>query len=185
MRIISGIYSGRVLSSKIPEGTRPTTDMAREALFNSLNNIITFENIRVLDLFAGTGAIGIEALSRGALLSVFIESGFKQIQTIKSNLEILKINSSQAKIIKRKVLDFLTSTKDEEKYDLIFADPPYKLNEYSSILEIISDKKILNLEGLIVLEMTDAKIPAIPESMEVFKEKKYGTTKFLFIREKK
>lgn len=182
MRIVSGKYSGRVLNGKIPDGTRPTTDMAREALFNSLAHLIDLEGKKVLDLYSGTGAIGIEALSRGAELVAFVEFGFKQVTLIRENLKLLEINTSYAKVIKKKVLDYLKNFAEEESYDMIFADPPYILNEYSEILEFIKTKKILAENGIVIFESDQFKQIEIPEDFEIIKEKSYGNTKFLFVR---
>lgn len=182
MRIISGKYSGRVLSGKIPEGTRPTTDMAREALFNSLQHLIDFEGISVLDLYAGTGAVGIEALSLGAENAVFVEFGFKQLNLIRENLKNLNITDTSAKVHKRKVLDYLKSLTNGEQFDFIFADPPYVLIEYNEILEYIYENNLLKEDGIIVFEMENSKLPVIHKMFELIKEKHYGMTKFYFIK---
>jgi 16S rRNA (guanine(966)-N(2))-methyltransferase RsmD len=130
MRIISGKYKSRRLFSALPSKhkddenqLRPTTDRARETLFNMLNNIIDFEDLKCLDLFAGTGAVGFELLSRGASRVDFVENSFKQVSLIEKNSKELGCES-KVNIFKEDVHDFLLKKKDEY-YDLIFADPPY------------------------------------------------------------
>ncbi|OGU61045.1 MAG: 16S rRNA (guanine(966)-N(2))-methyltransferase RsmD [Ignavibacteria bacterium GWF2_33_9] len=181
MRIIAGTYRGLSLQSKIPDGTRPTTDMAREAMFNTLLNLFDMENAKVLDLYAGTGAIGLEAISRGASHVTFVELGIKQFHLINENTKLLKIEKEQFQIHKRKVLDFLKHLPEETKFDFIFADPPYKLNEYYDILEIIKEKDLLSENGIIVFEMDQAIQLVSHPSFEILKEKKYGITKFQFL----
>jgi 16S rRNA (guanine(966)-N(2))-methyltransferase RsmD len=182
MRIISGIYSGRTLQSKVPDGTRPTTDMAREALFNALHHLIDFEGITMLDLYAGTGAIGIEALSRGAGLVQFVESGFKQYSIIKENVNSLGIESSKYKIIKMRTLDYLKKYSGEMQFDMIFADPPYAINEYNDILFIVLQKNMLKDDGILIFEMEKGKNIIIPQEYVLIKEKSYGISKYIYIK---
>ena len=182
LRIISGKYKGLSLQSKIPDGTRPTTDMAREAMFNTLTNLFDFQNAKVLDLYAGTGAVGLESLSRGASHATFVEIGFKQISIIRENLKSLKIEKEYFQIHKQKVLDFLKKIPDGIQFDFIFADPPYKLNEYYEISSIIQGKQLLNDNGLVVFEMDKKLIPTINENFKIIKEKNYGISKYIFFQ---
>jgi 16S rRNA (guanine(966)-N(2))-methyltransferase RsmD len=182
MRIISGKFSGRTLQSKVPDGTRPTTDMAREALFNTLQHLIDFDGISMLDLYAGTGAIGLEALSRGAALVHFVEFGFKQFSIIKENVNSLGIESSQNKILKMKTLDYLKKYSAEMQFDMIFADPPYAINEYNDILFMVSQKNMLKDDGILIFEMEKGKNIIIPQEFALIKEKSYGISKYLYIK---
>jgi 16S rRNA (guanine966-N2)-methyltransferase len=131
MRIIAGIYKGRTLKSPQDLKVRPTSDRLRETLFNILNPTIT-EDTRFLDLCAGTGAIGIEALSRGVKHAVFVEKSQREIGLIKTNLDLLKVAETQAKIICDTAETFLRKTT--ETFDLIYFDPPYD-HDYSEVLQ--------------------------------------------------
>lgn len=139
MRIISGIYKGRILKS--PSGNkaiRPTTDRARETLFNILANRMNFENKVCLDLFCGTGSFGLEFLSRGGSKCTFVD---RDTRVIKKNAEMLK-PIGEIKIIRDDAIHFLTSEKDKES-DIVFADPPYSYREYDNLLTEISKFKTL------------------------------------------
>lgn len=139
MRIISGIYKGRVLKS--PSGNkaiRPTTDRARETLFNILANRMNFENKVCLDLFCGTGSFGFEFLSRGGSKCTFVD---RDIRVIKKNAEMLK-PIGDIRIIRDDAIHFLILEKDNES-DIVFADPPYSYQKYENLLSEISKFKAL------------------------------------------
>jgi 16S rRNA (guanine966-N2)-methyltransferase len=124
MRIISGKFGGRRINAKIPAGVRPTLDSARETIFNILNNLIDFEDIRVLDLFAGSGMLGFEALSRGARECYSIEKSRKTFAFIKKSAEELEIDKGSFHLINADATKFLNKLKEEQiKFDLIFMDP--------------------------------------------------------------
>ena len=133
MRIISGIYGGRRLSPPKNITARPTTDFAKESLFNLLNNRLDFEGIDVLDLFAGTGGIGIECVSRGAREVTAVEIAHVQQNWIISCCRQLGIKNLS--VIRGDVFKFLSACRT--KYDLIFADPPYALEELPTLPDII------------------------------------------------
>ncbi|HWY17879.1 MAG TPA: 16S rRNA (guanine(966)-N(2))-methyltransferase RsmD [Solirubrobacteraceae bacterium] len=124
MRVIAGRYGGRRLKAPKGRRTRPTSDRVREALFAMLGDI---EDVRVLDLFAGTGALGIEALSRGAGHAVFVESDRGAIEAIETNIAALGLSGEQAQIRREHAEDALKrARKRKETYDLILIDPPYE-----------------------------------------------------------
>ncbi|MFA5405170.1 MAG: RsmD family RNA methyltransferase, partial [Ignavibacteria bacterium] len=126
MRIISGIYKGRTLKSpSVKNDIRPTTDRARETLFNILSNRIDFENKICLDLFCGTGSFGLEFISRGGSKCTFVDSDTK---VIKDNVLLLDINE-RTSIIRNDAIKYLLSCK-ENKFDIVFADPPYRYKDY-------------------------------------------------------
>lgn len=123
MRVIAGRYGGRRLTAPKGRTTRPTSERVREALFAMLGDV---EGARVLDLFAGTGALGIEALSRGAEKAVFVECDRTAIQTLQGNLAALGLGEEQAQIRRERVEDALRRARErKETYDLILIDPPY------------------------------------------------------------
>lgn len=149
MRIISGKYKGRriVAPKKLP--VRPTTDMAKEALFNILNNHFYFDGISVLDLFAGTGNISYEFASRGTERILCVDDHFGCIKFIN---ETSKSFEMPVDTIKSDVFKFLESTQGT--YDIIFADPPYdfSLEAFSKIPELVFQNQLLNSDGLLIVE---------------------------------
>lgn len=148
MRIISGLYKGRRISVPTNIKARPTTDFAKEGLFNLLNNKIDFEDIDVLDLFAGTGGIGIEFVSRGCSSVIAIENYEVQAAFIKKVCAELNITNLQ--LLKMDVFKFVGST--HQQFDFIFADPPYELKMLPEIPNLIFEKKLLKPDGMLVLE---------------------------------
>jgi len=175
MRIISGKYKSRriIAPNKLP--TRPTTDMAKEALFNILNNQYYFDEISVFDLFAGTGNISYEFGSRGTTSITAVDLDFGCIQFITKTANELDISISS---LKSDVFTFLEKTK--LKADVIFADPPYDmaLEDFQRIPEVVFKNKILENDGILVIEhskQTDL------SDLANFKEKrKYGGNVFSF-----
>ena len=151
MRIIAGEYRGRILKSPPDNKTRPTSDRLRETLFNILNPRID-EETRFLDLCAGTGAIGIEAISRGAAFSTFIDKSRRACALIEENLDLLKIPERQTEIICNSAENFVSRNR-EEGWDIIFYDPPYK-NEYAIVLYEIgnSGTNLLRSGGILIVE---------------------------------
>lgn len=164
MRIIAGKVKG--LRLKAPEGlnTRPTSDKTREAIFGSLQ--FEIPGARVLDLFAGSGAMGIEALSRGARDAVFVDKSKKAVRCIKDNLAAAGMN---AKVINS---DFLTALYGMEgKFDFIFVDPPYKSGYYQEAIDAILKMSLLGDEGKLILEH-DGSLEV--KNIVTLKDKKYG-----------
>jgi 16S rRNA (guanine(966)-N(2))-methyltransferase RsmD len=180
MRIISGKYKSRVLSQNLPDGIRPTTDIARESIFNILNNLVNFEETKVLDLFAGTGAFGLEALSRGAKSAHFVEKSIKSIQIIKKNIETLNISKDEYLIIKSDVQKYMEDCN--EQYDIIFADPPYVITFFDKFIDIVKKNKLLADDGIIIFEMSSQRNVDIDVNFELIKIKEIGSTKFYFIK---
>jgi 16S rRNA (guanine966-N2)-methyltransferase len=148
MRIISGKYKGRRLSAPSNITARPTTDFAKEGLFNLLNNRIDFEGIDVLDLFAGTGGIGIEFVSRDCKSVTSIEQNDRHCAFIRKICDELKITNLS--LLKTDVFKFIGSC--HAQFDVIFADPPYELEKLETIPDLIFSKNLLKFDGLFVLE---------------------------------
>ena len=148
MRIISGQFKGRRLQVPTNITARPTTDFAKEGLFNLLNNRIDFEVIDVLDLFAGTGSIGIEFISRDAKSVISVEQNERHSAFIRKVCSELKITNLS--LIKTDVFKFIDTCHSQ--FDMIFADPPYELVQLAQIPDLIFTKKLLKEEGLFVLE---------------------------------
>jgi 16S rRNA (guanine(966)-N(2))-methyltransferase RsmD len=174
MRIISGKYGGRRISPPafMPH-TRPTTDIAKEGLFNIVQNQYALEDIKTLDLFGGTGCITYELASRGAIDLTIVEKDAQMSQFIKNTLELLKI---QARLLRMDVFRFLESCSEE--YDFIFAGPPYALNTIDELPKIIVDKKLIAPDGVFILEHTPRN--NYEQYKGFVKAKNYGTTIFSF-----
>lgn len=176
MRIISGIYGGRRLSPPKNITARPTTDFAKESLFNLLNNRLDFEGIDVLDLFAGTGGIGIECVSRGAREVTAVEIAHVQQNWIISCCKQLGIRNLS--VIRGDVFKFLSACRT--KYDLIFADPPYALERIEELPDLILGQDILKENGWLVIEHgKDTDFTSHPRHVET---RSYGSVHFSFFQ---
>ncbi len=175
MRIISGTHGGRKINppAKMPH-TRPTTDIAKEGLFNIIGNNIAIEGISTLDLFGGTGCISYELASRGAASLTIIEKDPKMYDFIKQTAAQLQF--SQIHIIKQEVFSFIETCK--EQYDLIFAGPPYALTTIDDLPRKIFEKGLLKPGGWFILEHTPRNDY---KKFEHYRsERNYGTTIFSF-----
>lgn len=147
MRVITGTARGRRLKELTGLETRPTTDRVKEGIFNIIQ--FDIEGRKVLDLYAGTGQLGIEALSRGAASAVFVEQRREAVSLIKENLKVTNLEAN-TKVICGDASAFLASTK--EKFDLIFIDPPFAANLWKNAISYISEFDILSDHGIIVCE---------------------------------
>jgi 16S rRNA (guanine(966)-N(2))-methyltransferase RsmD len=179
MRITSGQYKSRRINTKIPSGVRPTLDMTKESIFNTLNNLIDFEGINVLDICAGTGALGFESLSRGADFCLFIEKNKRVVDFIRDVADMLEIEKKQYKIIPIDAVRFINSSSkftEKDSFDLIFTDPPYDLKILDEIMKGVIEHNLLKKGGFLIIEHSENKGLIIPESYELIKSKKYGTT---------
>ncbi len=175
MRIISGKWGGRRVHppAKMPH-TRPTTDMAKEGLFNILQSRIGLEGIKTLDLFGGTGCISYELASRGAGELTIVEKDNIMFDFIKKNMETF--GAENYKVVKMEVFSFLSSCS--EQFDLIFAGPPYALATIDELPKIIVSKKMIAPGGFFILEHTPRNKY---EGYEGFLfQRNYGTTLFSF-----
>ena len=176
MRIISGTYGGRRLSPPKNITARPTTDFAKESLFNLLNNRMDFEGIDVLDLFAGTGGIGIECVSRGAREVTAVEIEHTQQNWIINCCKQLGIRNLS--VIRGDVFKFLSACRT--KYDFIFADPPYALEALPTLPDVILNQAILKEDGWLVIEHgKDTDFTTHPRHKET---RTYGSVHFSFFQ---
>ena len=176
MRIISGTYGGRRLSPPKNITARPTTDFAKESLFNLLNNRLDFEGIDVLDLFAGTGGIGIEYVSRGAREVTAVEIAHVQQNWIISCCKQLGIRNLS--VIRGDVFKFLSACRT--KYDLIFADPPYALEQLPTLPDLILGQDILKEDGWLVIE--HGKDTNFTSHLRHVETRTYGSVHFSFFQ---
>lgn len=177
MRIISGCRKGRKLLAPDGLGTRPTTDRVKESIFN----LIQFYRAEaVLDLFAGSGALGIESLSRGAEKVVFVDENRKAFELINENLKGAQL-SDNATVIMTDALSYLGET--QQTFDLIFLDPPYNKGLISPILQKLHQNSVLNPDGIIVCE-TESGGESIPENLyHLRKSVRYGKTQITILQQ--
>ena len=176
MRIIGGKYKGRRI---VPPGNlkaRPTTDYARESLFNILNNRIDFEGLTVLDLFSGTGSISYEFASRGAGEVHLVERDVKHIAGIRRIIKDMEMTN--IKPIHIDVRAYLKACKF--KYDLVFADPPYELKWLKLLPDLISEANVIKEEGFIIIE--HPKNMSFEGHKLFFEHRNYGGVNFSFFR---
>ena len=170
MRVITGIAGGRKLKSPEGEAVRPTTDQVKQAIFNILQ--FDLEGRRVLDLFGGTGQLGIEALSRGAREAVFTDSSRTSVQLIRENLKRCGL---EGKVLQTDALSYLARGG---KFDVIFIDPPYDSGLYQAVLERINAVDNLTEGGIIVCEArAGTELPELAPPYRKLRERRYGTVK--------
>ena len=174
MRIIAGLYRGRQINA--PDSSRPTLDRVRENLFNILGPSI--RGARVLDLFGGSGALGIEAISRGATADI-CELNANAVRMIRDNLSILKASAGVYHSDYKRYLESTTNT-----YDYIFVDPPYASEYIDEVLKIVRDRRLLNQGGVIVYEHASDQIFELHIEGYVVKDRrKYGHCTLTFVKE--
>lgn len=175
-RVIAGIYGGRRLQSPPGDNTRPTTDRVREALFSSLQSEFGgLEGLRFLDLFAGSGAIGLEAASRGATHIDLVEVDRVAAQVITANIAALKATAAK---VKCQPVERFAKGKPTAPYDVIFLDPPYAYEHQSlaQLLQILGTPDWLAEGGIVVVERSRRDDFAWPEPLSPLRDKKYGDT---------
>lgn len=181
MRIIAGESKGRTLEAVKGRKTRPTSDKVKESLFSIIQNRI--EGSLILDLFGGTGALGLEALSRGADRAIFVDRDINAIKTIRRNCQVLGYET-RSEVYRNDALSSLTGlAKGGILFDIIFMDPPYDKDYEKGILSAIDDLNILHNHGIIVVEH-DAKL-SLPDKVAklyCYDRRKYGGTGISFYR---
>lgn len=168
MRVVAGELRGRRIESPTSEATRPTTDKVREAIFNALNSLGVVFASNVVDLFAGTGALGIEALSRGAARCTFVENDRAALAVLRRNIDSLGL-TERAAVVSSSAL----TVPIADDVDLVLADPPYGFSDWEALLQRIPC-------GLVVTESAK-EVPA-PEGWEVLRAKKYGRSAVTFLQ---
>lgn len=174
MRVIAGIYRSRVLKAPSGMNTRPTMDKVKESMFNIIG--MKVYDAVVLDLFAGSGGLGIEALSRGAKKAYFNDHNYNSYKVIKENIENLKIDN--AIVTKLSYLECLKQL--DEKFDLILLDPPYKNHIYEEVIESMESNNLLNSKAMFVME-TEKFVDLIKRDGYVSKEYLYGNKKLIIL----
>lgn len=182
MRIIAGKVKGHALVAPKSKSVRPTSDRVREALFSIIGADI--EGMRVLDLYAGVGAIGIEALSRGAVRSTLVEQGRSALKALRRNLDHTRM-VDHAEVLGLPVWEAIAKLgAGERAYDLIFLDPPYKIRaaDLEGVMEALLTKGLLASDGRIVLEHSSSRPPVEIEGLAAVSQRVYGDTALTFYR---
>jgi 16S rRNA (guanine966-N2)-methyltransferase len=176
MRIIRGTHRGRKITAPASLPVRPTTDLAKESLFNILDNHIYFEDLRVLDLYAGTGSISYEFASRGSQLIIAVDIHPLCVRFISETAT--RLGFSQMKAVRSSSIGFLNHCS--EKFDLIFADPPYELEGIEEVISLVFDKQLLRDGGWLIVEHSQGKdFSSFPGFSQ---HRNYGKVNFSFFR---
>lgn len=178
MRIIGGKHKGRKFDP--PAGkwpTRPTTDFAKEGLFNILTNVFDFSAISALDLFGGTGSITYELFSRGCTEITYVDQYYPCITYVRKTIKILSVDD-EIKVLKADAFKFIEKT--EQAYDLIFADPPYDHKDLPKLPDLIFKHELLTVNGWFILEH-DKRI-SFEQHRHFFRQQKYGNNIFSFFK---
>ena len=175
IRITGGEDRSRLLETPNTTLTKPTMDRVREGVFSALADDVG--GAKVLDLFAGSGSYGFEALSRGAESATFVDSSYDAIKVLRRNAEVLKRSNISIKI--SDVLSFLSGNPGN--FDIVFADPPYKLEVYEEVVKLLTERNILSENGIIVLE-SERDLNIDEALFKKVKKYKYGLAKIYIIR---
>lgn len=184
MRIISGSARGRRLLSPPNYRIRPTADRVKESLFNILGNLLDgFDRCRVLDIFAGTGSLGIEALSRGAPQAVFIDNHKESVTLVLKNLRLLGFEG-RARVFEKEAIPALRYLeKREDPFHLVFIDPPYRLGLEEKVLEYLSASALIDESSMVIAEFSAGEvIPTGFASLREFDRRVYGDTAIALFR---
>ena len=183
MRIIAGDFKGKKILEPKDKETRPLKDLTKESIFNIITHSnkfsINLEQSNILDLFSGTGSVGLECLSRRAKHVTFVENYKKILPILKKNLLNLKSTKSY-KIVEQDILKKLKITEFNEKFDIIFLDPPYKENNLYKLLSLIINFKIIKNDGIIIIHRHKKQKDKLPNSFKIIEEKIYGISKIIF-----
>ena len=182
IRIIAGEYRGRKL--KVPQGMdiRPSSDQLREGLFNILSALADFESMIFLDLYAGTGALGLEALSRGAKKVVFIEASRKNMSVLKQNIESISPEQNCFKLTQDSSVHWISGFADPGHPCVVFLDPPFSRNEYEPILNKLTILPSIRAGSLIVVESNLSREILFPDALLQVKHRRYGSVTLDILR---
>jgi 16S rRNA (guanine966-N2)-methyltransferase len=182
LRVVGGRLRGRNIASPTSHDIRPTQDRLRESLFNILAHAYgdPCDGARVLDLFAGTGALGIEALSRGAAFTLFVDNGAEARALLRNNVEALGLGGT-SKIYRRDAID-LGPAHPMQPFALAFLDPPYSRGMAEKSLASLRDGQWLTQDALVVVEESKSSAVAAPDGFEELERRAYDDTEFVFLR---
>ncbi|GIU82810.1 MAG: 16S rRNA (guanine(966)-N(2))-methyltransferase RsmD [Acidobacteria bacterium] len=177
MRIIAGKYGRRIIKSPASDKVRPTSDRLRETLFNIITPRIT-ENTKFLDLCSGTGAVGIEALSRGASFATFVDKSRRACILIEENLDLLGVPENETEVVQADAAEYLK--RANKKFDIIFYDPPYS-SDYNYVLWVVSESEVLSESGVFIAEHDSKKeLPDVVGKLRRWRKLKQGSSSLSF-----
>ena len=183
MRIISGNFKGKKILLPKDKLTRPLKDLTKESVFNILKHSkllnVELENSNILDLFSGVGSFGLECLSRGAKSVTFLESYKEVLSILKKNIDNLN-QQNQTKVIEKDIFSKKTLKLLNDKFDIIFMDPPYKEKKLFFLLNAIIELKLLNTGGIIIVHRHKKEEDDLPKKFNLILEKNYGISKIIF-----
>ncbi|WP_415313161.1 16S rRNA (guanine(966)-N(2))-methyltransferase RsmD [Candidatus Pelagibacter sp. Uisw_106] len=183
MRIISGSFRGKKILLPKDKLTRPLKDSTKESIFNILKHSkllsVELENSNILDLFSGVGSFGLECLSRGAKNVTFLENYSEVLNILKKNIDNLN-QQNQAKVIEKDIFSKNTLKLLNDKFDIIFMDPPYKEKKLFFLLNAITELELLNSGGIIIIHRHKREEDDLPEEFSLILEKNYGISKIIF-----
>ena len=184
MRIIAGDFRGKKILQPKDKFTRPLKDLTKESIFNIINHSnlinINLKKSNILDLFSGVGSFGLECISRGALTVTFFENYINAIKILKLNVSRMTIQK-KIKIIEKNIFDDGSLESLNQKFEIIFIDPPFKEKKLNFLLKKIYKLKILKKNGLIIIHRHKKEEDKFPEEYKVIKEKTYGISKLIFL----
>lgn len=176
-RIVAGRFGGRRLAVP-PSGTRPTSDMAREGVFSTLTSLLgDLDGVRFLDLYAGSGAMGLEALSRGAAAVVFVESGARALTALRSNVAaVLDADREPAVLVVAAKVETAVRDLAARTFDVVFADPPYELasQALAEVIAAVRERGLLADGAVVVVERASRDAWSWPDGIEQVRERRYG-----------
>ena len=183
MRIISGSFKGKKILLPKDKLTRPLKDLTKESIFNILKHSkllnIELESSNILDLFSGVGSFGLECLSRGAKNVTFLESYKEVLSVLKKNINNLN-QQNQTKVIEKDIFAENTLKLLNDKFDIIFVDPPYKEKKLFFLLNAITELELLNTNGIIIIHRHKKEEDYLPKEFNLILEKNYGISKIIF-----
>jgi 16S rRNA (guanine966-N2)-methyltransferase len=183
MRVISGRSKGKKILDPKDLNTRPLKDLTKESIFNILKHSkllnVELENSNILDLFSGVGSFGLECLSRGAKNVTFLESYKEVLSVLKKNINNIN-QQNQTKVIEKDIFSENTLKLINDKFDIIFMDPPYKEKKLSFLLNAITKLELLNTNGVIIIHRHKKEEDDLPKEFNLILEKNYGISKIIF-----
>jgi 16S rRNA (guanine966-N2)-methyltransferase len=183
MRIISGISRGKKIQEPKDLNTRPLKDLTKESIFNILTHSnkfnIKLENSHVLDLFSGVGSFGLECLSRGSKKVIFVENYNNVLPVLRKNILNLRYQSNSM-VMENDIINNFIFKKFENKFDIIFMDPPYREKKLAHILNKINESKVLYNDGIIIIHRHKKEKDEFPEKFNIIEEKTYGISRVIF-----
>jgi len=184
MRIISGIFKGKKIFLPKDKLTRPLKDLTKESIFNIIKHSklldIKLENSNILDLFSGIGSFGLECLSRGASSVTFVESYKEVLHVLKKNIDNLKLQN-YSKVVEKDIFRENTLKLLNDRFEIIFIDPPYKENKLLDLLNSIIQLKLLKEDGVIIMHRHRKEEDILPHNFKVILKKNYGISQIIFL----